>query len=348
MQVLLIGPLPPPIGGDTRLFSFLVSDLEKVPGFRVDVLNSSRGTRPNSIVRIVLVMLRLTLVAIARFPSADVISFHASDRGMVMFGPILCVIARVLRKRVIIRLFGGSFDSYYATRSKLIRGIIRRTVLASDVCLFQTKSLVKYFVPIAPGRVEWFCNYTRLSSAAIRRGGEPNDSKCKRLIFLGHMWVTKGIDIILQAVPRLPSDLTIDLYGPLDDYSEAELSERGQKRVNYRGILTNEQVMSVLRDYHALVLPTFHEGEGYPGVLIEAFAHGLPVIVSRWMAIPEIVDDTCGILIEPKSVNAFVEAISRLYEDENLYRCLRKGALAKSEQFSDVYWTGRFVGFCVN
>jgi hypothetical protein len=32
---------------------------------------------------------------------------------------------------------------------------------------------------------------------------------------------------MLQAVPLLPTAVTIDLYGPLDDYSEAELATRG-------------------------------------------------------------------------------------------------------------------------
>ena len=58
------------------------------------------------------------------------------------------------------------------------------------------------------------------------------------------------------------------------------------------------------------MLPTFYEGEGYPGAIIEAFSLGLPVISTHWKAIPEIVkDQQTGILIEPNTVEAFVKAI---------------------------------------
>jgi glycosyltransferase involved in cell wall biosynthesis len=263
---------------------------------------------------------------------------------MATVGPVLHVVARLLRRRFICRLFGGSFDTYYETRSRLVKRILERTVLASDVCLFQTRRLVDYFTPIASGRVEWFSNYTRLADAHTATW---KHHRCERLVFVGHLWVTKGIDVLLESVPFLPDGVSIDLYGPLDDYSEAALTERGRGRLIYRGVLTNQQVLSALPDYQALVLPTFHKGEGYPGVIVEAFARGLPVIASRWLSIPEIVDDSCGILVEPKNVDSFVRAVRTLHEDDRLYRRLRQGALARSEQFGDVYWTNRFVGLCL-
>ena len=35
-----------------------------------------------------------------------------------------------------------------------------------------------------------------------------------------------------------------------------------------------------LWEYDCLVLPTFHPGEGYPGVIAEAFVHEIPVITT--------------------------------------------------------------------
>jgi glycosyltransferase involved in cell wall biosynthesis len=346
-RVLLIGPLPPTVGGDTRLFSFLAADLPAIPGFEVQVIDSSRGRQSNSTLDNLAVLLKVLFEVLINAPRADVISLHASDRGMVAAGPILYAIARLSGSRYICRLFGGSFDEYYRAANRLIQSVIRGTILSSDVCLFETRRLVDYFAPIASGRVEWFSNYTRLLESADAAQPQSESHRCERLIFLGHMWVTKGIEIMLQSLPQLPARVTIDLYGPLDDYAASELLERGCGRINYRGVLTNEQVLAVLPDYHALVLPTFHDGEGYPGVVVEAFARGLPVIASRWRSIPEIVDESCGILIPPQSVEAFAGAVHALHEDEGLYRHLCQGAIARSEQFGDAYWTGRFVSLCV-
>lgn len=329
------------------MFSFLVSDLAQVSGFQIRVVNTSRGIESGSLWRNALVSITVLLRVLLNVARVDVISFHASDRGMVAFGPILFVIARLWRKRLVVRLFGGSFDRDFAARGSFMQRIIRRSVLASDVCLFQTKSLVQYFTPISR-RVEWFSNYTRVTRAAQLRSGGVEPERCERLVFAGHMWVTKGIDVMLQALPLLPTAVTIDLYGPLDDYSEIELATRGGGRITYRGVRSNEDLLSEIRTHHALVLPTFHEGEGYPGAVVEAFSLGLPVIASRWLSIPEIVDESCGILIEPRSVPAFVAAVTRLHDDQHLYRRLRQGAVARAAQFSDGYWTSRFAAFCAD
>ena len=55
-----------------------------------------------------------------------------------------------------------------------------------------------------------------------------------------------------------------------------------------------------------------------PGVIAEAFAPGLPVITTRWLAIPRIVDETCGILIEPENTAAFVAALTALPRQPSL------------------------------
>jgi glycosyltransferase involved in cell wall biosynthesis len=95
-----------------------------------------------------------------------------------------------------------------------------------------------------------------------------------------------------------------------------------------------------------LVLPTFHPEEGYPGVIAEGFAHGLPVITTRWLAIPEIVEENCGILIEPGDTPAFVAAVTALHLDEERWRKMREGARIKAAQFDHGVWSRRFEEIC--
>src|SRR6185369_923370 len=106
------------------------------------------------------------------------------------------------------------------------------------------------------------------------------------------------------------------------EYTGAAVDARGAGRVRYRGFLSHADVNRKLWEYDCLVLPTFHPGEGYPGVIAEAFAHGLPVIATRWLAIPEIVDERCGILIEPGNVRELLAAMKTLHRDSSLWRKL--------------------------
>ena len=64
----------------------------------------------------------------------------------------------------------------------------------------------------------------------------------------------------------------------------------GCRRVGYCDVVEPDNVLDVLWQYDALLLPTYQPGEGYPGVIIEACAVGLPVICTLWHRLPELVD----------------------------------------------------------
>jgi glycosyltransferase involved in cell wall biosynthesis len=166
-------------------------------------------------------------------------------------------------------------------------------------------------------------------------------------VFLGQVREAKGVGTLLEAARRLSTALSVDIYGPLyEPYSERTINERGQGKVRYKGVLSTEEVERVLFEYDALALPTFHETEGYPAVVLEAYSHGLPVVTTRWRAIPEIVDDTSGILIAPHAPGELADAMNRLHQDPELFERLQLGARHKSPSFSSRYWTNRFVEVC--
>jgi glycosyltransferase involved in cell wall biosynthesis len=98
--------------------------------------------------------------------------------------------------------------------------------------------------------------------------------------------------------------------------------------------------------YDAFVLPTKATTEGYPGVVLEAYAAGLPVIATTCGAIPEIVDETSGILLDPGDVDGLEGAMKRLVEDPQLYVRLCEGTRERTAQFSAAHWAEEFVACC--
>jgi glycosyltransferase involved in cell wall biosynthesis len=344
VRVLLAGPLPPPMGGTTRHFQTLVQDLFENPRFGVQVVDTSRGDEHASRTRTAAVgfgTLRRLSAAMCR---ADVVSYHASNRGMAVFGPLVVALARLAGRPVALRIFGGGFGDYYATRGPLARWVLRRFVLSADAVLVQTRRSIAQLAPHARGELVWFSTYIR--SPPPPGGARESPTACSRFVFLGHLWRAKGIETMLDAAAQLPEGCTIDVYGPTDEYEPADIDARGAGRVRYRGLLSHEEVEAQLWDYDCLVLPTFHPSEGYPGVIAEAYAHGLPVIATRWLAIPEIVDAGSGILVEPHDTAGFVAAVARLHGDPALWRRLAAGASAKAAEFDHARWSRVFEALC--
>lgn len=344
LRVLMIGPLPPPIGGATVVFQNLVNDLASHPDVSITVLNLSRSDSVHNWLKNLLAALSVIWNTYRLGRKHDVISFQANYRGRVLFGPVIYWLSRLIRRPLVMRVFGGAFDRQYEALNPLHRWLLRRTYFNSEICLLETRHLVEYFKVLPIRRAEWFSNYTRVAGPEVYTELKP---RCCRLVFLGRVTKTKGVDDLLKAAVYLNEGIQIDLYGPLyDGYSPETILQRGLGRIHYKGILGREQIDKRLWEYDALVLPTYHSGEGYPGVILEAYSHGIPVIVTNWMSIPEIVDDTCGILIEPRNAMKLAEAVNRLHDDTALYIRLQSGAQQKAPGFSSAYWTQRFIALC--
>jgi glycosyltransferase involved in cell wall biosynthesis len=349
VRILLIGPLPPPMGGNTRHFSTLLTDLTEDERFIVKLINTSRAEGFASTLQNLRAALTTFIAVVREIGKVDVVSYHASNRGMSLFGPIIVWLCKLFGKPSVLRVFGGSFGDQYEKQAGLRRVITAKSILAADVILLQTKRMIRQLENQGSGRLEWFSTYVRKPVCSEFASGDlsEEDRVCKRFVFLGHLWRVKGVETMLGAAARLPDDVTIDIYGPLDEYRETDIEERGAGRVRYCGFLTHDEVDRKLWEYDCLVLPTYHSSEGYPGVIAEAFAHGLPVITTNWLAIPEIVDSSCGILVEPRDTDAFVAAVSRLYHDRALWKDLRHGAITRAATFDHSIWSGKFEEICI-
>jgi glycosyltransferase involved in cell wall biosynthesis len=124
----------------------------------------------------------------------------------------------------------------------------------------------------------------------------------------------------------------LHLYGIVQDQSNTEYLNQLRKlagadrRVSLLPSVPGEQVISLLRGYHLLAVPSRWLETG-PLVALEAFAAGTPVVGSNLGGIAELIEhEVNGILVETDSVEAWSDAMRRCYEDNGaLLESLRRG-----------------------
>ncbi|WP_206688150.1 MULTISPECIES: glycosyltransferase [Aureimonas] len=140
-----------------------------------------------------------------------------------------------------------------------------------------------------------------------------------RLLFLGRLVDWKAVDIVLEAVGRLPPQggVTLDIIGdgPMRQPLQALAEQLGlDGKVRFHGFLPQPECAAAMRNADALVLPSLYECGG--AVVLEAMAAGVPVIATAWGGPLDYLDASCGILIEPTSrddlVAGFATAIGQL------------------------------------
>ena len=343
-KLLLIGPLPPPIGGVRVLFRQLVDDISARDDISVQIIDlpaqqgiSVKGLRE---------LMRILSMTIWSIPKVDIVSFQPTAHATFTLGPIVWFLCRLFGKKCMLRKFGGVFDKDYERKSGIVRWLARKTILNMDLLLFETWALVSYFKRLTTKPVVWYPNSRPLPA---KENGHEEDTVVStnppKFIFLGHVKRTKGIQEIIDAAAQIDEPINIDIYGPIHD---PDLEDIASFVECYKGVIPSQQVAATLQAYDVLLLPTYHTGEGYPGVILEAYCNGLPVITTEWNAIPEIVDDGSGILIQPQDTDALRQAMLKLIHNPAEVARLKAGAVRKAGEFSSEYWSNKFVEYVLD
>ncbi len=84
--------------------------------------------------------------------------------------------------------------------------------------------------------------------------------------------------------------------------------------------------------FNAFAFPSLMEGLG--SILLDVLKTGVPVIASRAGGIPDVITDSCGILVPPGDAEALADALIRLYESPERQKSLSQEAKARGLEFS--------------
>lgn len=145
------------------------------------------------------------------------------------------------------------------------------------------------------------------------------DRKIKRFVFLSRIIPQKGVDYIIQATNKLVANgidkFVVDFYGRIDPGYEDAFKNgiKDNNHLKYKGFLDlgNKTGYDILASYDAMLFPTYWQGEGFPGIIIDAFVAGLPVIASDWNLNTSLIKDAYnGITVPVHNIEALMEAMT--------------------------------------
>jgi glycosyltransferase involved in cell wall biosynthesis len=142
---------------------------------------------------------------------------------------------------------------------------------------------------------------------AVPHSGEVRSGAGDGVVFLGRLEEDKGFADLLRAWDSSLGRLVVVGDGRLR--ADAEERARTDPSVQVLGQLPWEAGMEVLRSARVAVVPA-RSYESFGLVVIEAFAHGVPVVASRLGALAELVDDgETGALTAPGDPEGLRKAI---------------------------------------
>lgn len=161
-----------------------------------------------------------------------------------------------------------------------------------------------------------------------------------KFVFMSRVHPDKGCSLIVKSADWLNHNgylnkFSVDFYGKFDeDYKPVLMSEmKDVDNVEYKGFLdlTCAHGYDILSQYDMMLFPTWWDGEGFPGVIIDAYISGVPIIASDWNCNTEVVDEEIGIIIKTHDQDELTAAMKSVldgnYDLKKMAEACQKRAL---------------------
>lgn len=169
---------------------------------------------------------------------------------------------------------------------------------------------------------------------AVRCGStrhEQSDPVRLRVLFLSTCTRTKGLFDLIEGVALANAALResgsrarveLDVAGKFPVAAECEEFERrvqqpdlqaqGRPLVRHVGFAGAEEKRRLYSEVDVMGLPTYYPAEAFPTALVEAMAWGVPVMTTRWRAIPELLPPSYQLMVEPQNPDSIATCLRGL------------------------------------
>ncbi len=271
-----------------------------------------------------LISLFFKLMWTTRKYNIDIIHSHSA----IPTGFIGVIVAKIMKKPVLITAHGMDINNFEGNTffKRLIKFSLNncnKTIavsknLASKMMSFgvEEEKIIVLRNAVDTNRFKPLKNKTLRNSYNIKEN-------TVLILFIGYLDIFKGIFELIDAFYEVNTKnrntkLIIIGEGPKEEELKEKVLEMGLKKsVIFTGKISPADIPKYYQSADIFVLPS--HTEGFPLVIIEAMACGLPVIASSIGGIPEIIEDNVnGFLVSPHDISVLVYKLNILINNPNL------------------------------
>lgn len=357
LKIMIVGPVPPPIGGIPLYVKKLLNSKYIKEHFNLILFNTAI---PKSIRRFeksnersyssflsdgVVPGLKLFLYIFTTFCSfagyllkvkPAVIQVFTSSFWGFWRSCTYIMIAKLFGIKVIYHLL-NAVDVFWEESKGVQKTMIKLFLNECDILIVQSDGIKQFVERISDTPVVAIYNgvetwrYNKVSSK-----DHFSDGKIQ-VVFLGGLSKNKGVFDILKAAQLINNNVHFTFVGggPVNEFEEYAAQLGINQQVKFTDIITEEEKVAQLIASDIFVLPSYAEGQ--PVAILEAMSCGLPVISSTVGSMPEVViDGENGFLIEPGDIRQLTEKISILIDDSTLYKKISKHNYLQARKLYDI------------
>ncbi len=159
-----------------------------------------------------------------------------------------------------------------------------------------------------------------------------NNAAKPTILFVGQVGIRKGVPELLAAFAGLSIDAQLRLIGPL----EPAYKEPRQSRVDFLGPIPISALPDQYRSARIFCLPSWEEG--FPLVVLQAMASGLPIVATDATGVADIVTPGVeGEIVPAGDIESLSNALGGLLDDPK--RAQKMGAAGRDRVMNGFDWS---------
>ncbi len=315
------------LNGQTVKTKIIASELEKRYG---KMTIKKIDTRGNLIKR----FFSFIAIIFSFFNSTDII-FLPAQKGIKFFAPLLTNLNIFFKRNMHYIAIGGSLYDFVLKNKNFLKFLKKINYI-----YVETNYILKPLASTGLKNLVLMPNCKRLN---IINENELsiNNSDAFRLCTFSRVSKAKGIDDAVNAVKMankicLDRTFYLDIYGSVAHEEKdwfSELTKSFSSHIKYKGEVAFNKTTDVLASYDLLLFPTFYDGEGFAGTIIDALSAGLPVIASNWRSNPEIINNNIGRIFEVNNIKEMADDILELTNNSSLLLTMKKNCIHEAKKY---------------
>lgn len=258
-----------------------------------------------------------------------------AQNGLKILAPLISIINKIYHRKLHYIVVGGWLPDFILNHQN-----VSRVLKKFDAIYVETNAMLQNLSKSGFKNVLVIPNCKPLK---ILKESELVYSSLKpyKLCTFSRVMKEKGVEDAVIAVKNINERFGCIVF-ELDIYGQVELSqiewfnhllETFPSYIKYRDAIDFEKSTDVLKNYYALLFPTFYEGEGFAGTLIDAFAAGVPVVCSDWKYNCEIVNSKVGEIHKHNDTDDLERVLSRIANENQTWNLKKKNCLNRAIEY---------------
>lgn len=344
MKLLLIGPFPGPINGQTIANQTLYEGLSKKHSVdRIDTLRSenfNKGLKKFSakedqgkfkiikFLKIFKGLFQETRQILNNNYDVIYITPGQSYLGFMRFSSYM--LSSIIKKKpYYIHIHGGFFRKMYDSQSNFKKSTIDFFLKRVEGAIVLGDSLKPMFKDLIPEEKVFVCengvqdefiaSEEEIHGKLKRMKEDPQ----QRVLFLSNLMEEKGILDLLEASKYFSADkIEFNLAGVIEPNIKTKIEEYLEKyptKLKYHGLVKGMKKKSLLLNNYIFVLPTYYPNEGQPISILEAYTNGCAVVTTDQGGIKDIFQDKVnGSACKKKDSFSIVKALKEKHHETAL------------------------------